>query len=136
MTAYLMFNCNSKEFIGITPDRSIITQDMLYKTVSIGDSESMLGLFWDGDYDSGKLVRLGESNTIREEDLEFELHSKFFSKRSIESVVCNILSYLNGATDMPIELERDVSLYDKYLTKHKAQIKYYKDSEDYIFKEK
>lgn len=136
MTAYLMFSSKSKEFIGITPDRSIITDDMLYKMIPMDDSESMLGLFWDGDYDSGKLVRLDESNTIREEDLEFELNSKFFSNRSIESVVGNILSYLKDVKNIPIELSKDVSLYNKYLDKLKSQIQYYKNSEDYIFKEK
>lgn len=137
MEVYFLFNKTTHEFIGFTLDPRTLSGDILYIRKTIDPEESLLGISWEGDYKTGKMIRISEAAAIvTEYDLIDKLYDRFFRKYSIEDVIKNILLiYLDeNIESFPKESKDMISFFKKVYDKHIEEIKFFKESKDHNYK--
>lgn len=126
MTVNFMFNANTKEFIGISQDSALLTDGIIYRTENIPD-DKVFDYSWVGNYDTGKLVNIGEDGYGGELQLREEFINNFYSKYPMEEVLFDILETIDL---MDIEktpkLQETIKMYKKYLNKYNMKLQYFR----------
>lgn len=142
MQVYFLFNKITKEFIGFTFDPDSISPNILYRVVTISSDENIRDITWEGDYDTGKMVRSGDSAyTVTEFDLENKFYERFFRKYHLEGAFMTLLDHFTFGEESSEEDKQDfknlIEFHRKNKNKLKEEIEFFKNSEKhkYVSKE-
>lgn len=135
MNLYFIFNKNTKELIGMTLDEDSIPKHALFRVVTITEDDDIKDISWEGDYATGKMIRLGESNAIvTEYDLEGKFYDRLFRKFPGEEIFVKILDWMAGDKESAADL---IEFHKKNKDKLNKEIEFFKNSDQhkYISKE-
>jgi|TARA_R110000787_G_scaffold336_4_gene1192 hypothetical protein len=141
MDIYFLFNRETQENIGFSMDPKLITGDILWRKVKVPQTENLMNIKWEGNYSTGKHVKISDSNaTVTEYDLLNKFYDRLFRKHGVEDLMRIIL---NQFIFMDIPQEKQTTEFKNLLTffgknkdKLQAEIEYFDKSDEHDYESK
>lgn len=141
MDIYFLFNKETQENIGFSMDPKSITGGILWRKVKLPESENLRNIKWEGNYGSGKFVRVSDTNAVvTEYDVMEKFYDRLFRKFSIEEMVRIMMAqfiYMEIPEEKKTsEFKQLLTFFSKNVSKLNAEIQHFKDSPDHDFESK
>lgn len=136
MNIYFLFNKNTKEFIGFTFEESSVSPHLLYRVGTITNEEDIKDISWEGDYETGRMIRLGDSEAIvTEYDLEGKFYDRMFRKYGVEKIIELLLDYYSSFDELdgPAEFKNLIEFHKKNRKKLNDEINFFKGSHQHTY---
>lgn len=88
MIIYFLFNKVNGSFVGFSTDSKILNGSLLWKRLELEDNTNLMDITWEGNYETGRMVRKTEMPAeVSEHELKEKFYDRFFRRYPFEKFV-------------------------------------------------